>query len=363
MTSSQDETSFISTRPAEAAGDGWQSLVPLNRWRDYLEHELRQRSVAFGDIDWPVDLEAMPSLSIAIDIPGADAIKRTEVLYDLIQVFVAVLEPTLATAIPAYEFTLGANIQALVLVERQGTEYQTKLIQLEHIDAEHENQRLLIYQRAADTDLFTVTCSDTNGRRVLQQLTPSMLLLQVLALHYGVAVAGQRLVPSDEPTFLRTINALRNEFDGERSAPLLRLFRIYFISPQQLDFVHALLRAAWRVVESQLEQKPSTSVQQQPTLLLQRESTAVAETAPAEFDAGDILALITALYIMLRSGNRRGLKWPSRDIADTTPPVNKRKISDTLVMSDAAIDRWHAAQLVVQTTSATPYVKGQIINL
>jgi hypothetical protein len=330
------------------------SLLAVSQWREVLGPELRARSQAFANVEWPIDLDTLPVIDLPLYTDDVDMTARAELILDSLLVFCDAMAPLIANYVARFEFIIAGNVQALVLARRKsdasGVYYHVQMVLLEHMNRLYEFPRLLIYERARDTDLLTLTHTDTNRKRASLQLTPSHVLVQLLLLQFGEN-DKEGLIARNETQFFRNIGILREAFNGFRSEALARLLKIYMIGPRRIEFLISLVKSAAAVAEGR---------DGEPALQLQRASMLLADNAPPNFASGDIYALLTAVYGMLRAKD-----FPRTPEPQTPLALSKRKRDKGLEVTDDAIERYLIDRKASQSpkTPKQPTKVGRVLEL
>lgn len=333
--------------------DAPMTLLATHEWRSELESELRARAQPFADIQWPVDFAAMPRVDITLGFADEDAdiMNRMERLLDVINTLFYYTAPLLAKQ-QSFAFVIGGNVEALALVEWDGTaalRYNTRLIQIELVRRNPENRRALIYERSRATSLFTLVQSDTNPERRLLGLTASALILQALVQHY--VDRTQTLAPRNEPQLYRNILQLRAAFAPDNDFAMARLLQIYLLAPGQLPFIQNLLAATRTLIANERGADLSLQLHEAASVLIQ--------TAPPGFALGDVYAMLLALYAASEQAPPAiGTQQPPLQ-QQQQPLLTKRKHDDSILLTDAAINRMFQLQKTPQKVN-TP---GQVQDL
>lgn len=327
--------------------DAPMTLLATHEWRSELENELRARAQPFADIQWPVDFATMPRVDITLGFADEDAdiTNRMERLLDVINTLFYYTAPLLSRQ-QNFAFVIGGNVEALALVEWDSgaAMYNTRLIQIELVRRNPENRRALIYERSRATSLFTLVQSDTNPERRLLGLTASAVILQALVQHY--VDPTQTLAPRNEPQLYRNILQLRSAFAPDNDFAMARLLQIYLLAPGQLPFIQNLLAATRALLAD--ERGADLSLQ------LHEAASALIQTAPPGFTIGDVYAMLLALYAASSTQAAPAITPPQQQ-----PLLTKRKHDDSILLTDAAINR----MLQLQKTPQKVNSPGQVQEL
>lgn len=280
------------------------SIIALSEWRSILEPELRARSSAFAEIEWPLDFEALPVVPFGFNVPTRDAAARIELLLDRVEVFVRLFDAEMGRVIESYEFAMTSDVKALILVRRGAI----RLIQLEVTDMGY---RLLIHERLptpTGRDVFVTMRSNLSPARTLQQLNASGMILRALEQHFVVsrdARASQTLeltlpAPEDSSEFAEAVERLRAQQQSKRSTAIASLFSMSLLPNFDNQFLTKVLQSTLAIENSvQTTKREGDDGRSAPPVLLTEASHRLAESAPGWLQVSQIHSLLAALYITL----------------------------------------------------------------
>lgn len=347
----EEGTSGVSADDNEAVCP--MTLLAVSEWSEVLVPELRARGAAFSSVDWPVFFNNIPAINLPLYTGSADMTGRMELILDAAVLFCDEIGAAIEEHIDGFEFVLTANVEALFLARRVPgyDQYRVSMVLLEHMNRLVDAPRLLVYERARHTGLLTVVHSDTNTGRALLKLTPSMLFVQLLTRH--IFDAREPLAPHSEPRLYANYEAL-SAIGARHSEPLARFFAFYLIGPRRLALLSDLARSTVHVFEKQLDD---------PDIRLQQLAPKLAASAPTSFDAGDIYALMSALYLALSFATAAADKDSEEE--DVVVVNAKRRRKDTLAVVDQAIERYRNARrpLAPLETPPSQLPRGDLIEL